>query len=344
MMGKKPKHQKASKPTGARDIGDLLLCPAKAAEAFAPKYNGDTTSASSGEQALDELDEFPSTGGLHGASSDEENDLPSTKGDIKALLRHIHTRCIQLEAHNTELRRSQILLKDRLDTEEDWHRSRNIKIRGIPETVSQDDLPHFVERLLATLLTPQQVTAAAIDVVYRIPRAAKAPAGTSRDVILQLQTRAAQRNIMAAVRGKTTHLFDTANLSFYQDLSKPTLTWRGLFKPLTATLRQHSIPYRWAFPRSLVITHGGATTHITDPSEMDSVLSALDLPPRQEQTTPARRPTTPHVWDMTAVKPFQPANPGASASTTFKAQRAAKHPSGAWGLEGARGTPAEKTA
>ncbi|CAH2312207.1 Hypothetical predicted protein [Pelobates cultripes] len=327
-MGKKSKHQKASKPTGAGDIGDLLLRPAKAAEAFASKYNGDTTSASSGEQALDELDEFPSTGGLHGASSDEENNLPSTKGDKKALFRHIHTlfaadiatlrveihtvegrvkkteedtqgltaRCIQLEAHNTELRRSQTLLTNRLD------------------------------RLLATLLTQQQVTAAAIEVFYRIRRAAKAPVGTSRDVILQLQTRSAQRNIMAEVRGKTTHLFDTANLSFYQDLSKPTLTWRGLFKPLTATLRQHSIPYCWAFPRSLVIMHGGATTRITDPSEMDSVLSALDLPPRPEQTTPAWRPTTPHVWDMAAVKPFQPANPGASA--TFKAQRAAKHPSG----------------
>ncbi|CAH2274101.1 Hypothetical predicted protein [Pelobates cultripes] len=40
---------------------------------------------------MDELDEFPSTGGLHHPSSDEDNKLSSTNGDIKVLLRNIRT-------------------------------------------------------------------------------------------------------------------------------------------------------------------------------------------------------------------------------------------------------------
>ncbi|CAH2311509.1 Hypothetical predicted protein [Pelobates cultripes] len=93
-MGKKNKHLGAVKPTAAQDIGDLFLQPAKASSLNVPKQHGDTASASSEEQAMDELDEFPHSGGLHHPSSDEDNELPSTKGDIKALLCHIRN-CLQ---------------------------------------------------------------------------------------------------------------------------------------------------------------------------------------------------------------------------------------------------------
>ncbi|CAH2299477.1 Hypothetical predicted protein, partial [Pelobates cultripes] len=79
---------------------------------------------------------------------------------------------------------------------------------------------------------------------------------------------------------------------------------------------------------SLVITHGGATTRIADASEMDKVVTALGLPPQSEQTTPAPRPKTPHVWDLAKVRPFQLARPTTPPSTAFKAQRANRHPTG----------------
>ncbi|CAH2319406.1 Hypothetical predicted protein, partial [Pelobates cultripes] len=63
----------------------------KASGVPVPKENGDSTSASSEEQTLDELDEFPNTGEPHHFSSDEDNKLPSTKGDIKAPLCNIQT-------------------------------------------------------------------------------------------------------------------------------------------------------------------------------------------------------------------------------------------------------------
>ncbi|CAH2319468.1 Hypothetical predicted protein [Pelobates cultripes] len=332
-MGKKPKHRGAAKRAGARDIGALLLRPAKAAVTPAPNQDGDSASASSAEQLLDELDDFPGTGGLHSVSSDEDNDLPSTKGDIKALLCNIRslfvadmavlreeihtvegrvrkmeaesqglaTCCVQLEAHNTELQRTQTLLTTRLDamdTMEDRHRSRNVKIRGVPETVTQG----YLGRLLASLLTPQQMKTALTD---RIPRAARAPADTPRDITLQFQTRTGQETFMAATR--------------------PTLLWRSLLKPLTTALRQASVPYRWAFPRRLLITHKGASTRVTDPSEIDSVLTALGLPPRQEQANTDQGPKAQHTWDVANIRPFQPATTGASSSTAYKAQRANRH-------------------
>ncbi|CAH2324101.1 Hypothetical predicted protein [Pelobates cultripes] len=305
---------------------------------------------------MDELDEFPGSGGLHHPSSGEDSELPSTKGDIKALLRNhrmmftadvatlrveiqtvegrvktmegnsedLTAQCIQLEAQNTELQRNQSHLTSRLDTLEDRHRSKNLKIRGIPETVTPSNLPQYSRRLIASLLTPHQANLAVIDGVYRIPRAARAPADTLRDVILQLQTRAAQLTFMTAVREKANHPFEKATLSFYRDLSRPTVLWRSRFKPLTTTLHQHSIPYRWAFPRSLVISHGGATTRLTDAAEMDSVLIALGLATYPAPTTQAARQQPPHVWDMTKILPFQPIG----TSTAFRAQRVGRQPTG----------------
>ncbi|CAH2312760.1 Hypothetical predicted protein [Pelobates cultripes] len=88
-MGKKSRRQGPVKPAGSQDIGDLLLRPSRASGTATPKENGDSLSASSEERAMDELDEIPAAGGLHYTSSDEDNELPATKGDIKALLRNI---------------------------------------------------------------------------------------------------------------------------------------------------------------------------------------------------------------------------------------------------------------
>ncbi|CAH2321700.1 Hypothetical predicted protein, partial [Pelobates cultripes] len=89
----------------------------------------------------------------------------------------------------------------------------------------------------------------------------------------------------------------------------PTLVWRSLFRPQTTALRQHSIPYRWAFPMSLVITHGGTTSCITNASQIDTVLKALGLASNSEPTTLTPRQRPPHTWDMSKVKPFQPTGP-----------------------------------
>ncbi|CAH2330560.1 Hypothetical predicted protein, partial [Pelobates cultripes] len=69
-MGKKSRRQGPVKLAGSQDIRDLLLRPSRANGTFAPKENGDSLSASSEERIMD-------------------NELPSTKGDIKTLLRNI---------------------------------------------------------------------------------------------------------------------------------------------------------------------------------------------------------------------------------------------------------------
>ncbi|CAH2249283.1 Hypothetical predicted protein [Pelobates cultripes] len=296
-----------------------------------PKQHGE-------EQAMDKLDEFRGSGGLHHPSSDEDSELPSTKGDIKALLRNLRmmfaadvatlpeetqtvegrvktmegnledltAQCIQLEAQNTELQRNQSHLTSCLDALEDRHRSRNVKIRGIPETVTPSDLLQYSRRLLASLLTPHQANLAVIDGVYRIPRATRALADTPRDVILQLQTRAAQLTLMIAVRGEANYLFEKATLSFYQDLSRPTVLWRNRFKPLTTTLHQHSIPYRWAFPWG---SHNLLNRHSGNGLSADSA-GIADIPstnhPSPKKAAPSRlghdqNTTVPAYWVLHLV-------------------------------------------
>ncbi|CAH2327305.1 Hypothetical predicted protein [Pelobates cultripes] len=295
------------------------------------------------DQAMDELDEFPSSGGLHLHSS-EDSELPSTKGDIKALLRNfcmlfatdvatlreeiqavegrvkttegdtknLAARCVHLEAQNTEIQHSQSQITTRLN---DRHRSRNLKIRGISETVALGDLTLHRE---TAYLPAHTATSKPSRDRWNLPHSESRQSSSRHptDIILQLRTRTAHRTLMTAVRSKANHLFENATLSFYQELSRPTVLWRSRLKPLTATLRQHSVPYRWAFPRSLITPHGGATTRLTDTAEMDS---------NPVSTTQAPRQQPPHIWDMAKVQSFLLSVAPTSSATAFRAQRAGCH-------------------
>ncbi|CAH2301443.1 Hypothetical predicted protein, partial [Pelobates cultripes] len=169
------------------------------------------------EQALETLDEIPITGGLYHTFSDEDDELPSTKGDIKALLcticqlfdaylaivrEEIHAeegpvKAVEntedhtahdttFEATTTELHRAQKQLEQSLDDMEDRHR--HLKIMDIPESVIPTESPHYFRRLLVTILTSQQAKQPMGDSVLCIPKATRAPAGSPRDVFLQFQT------------------------------------------------------------------------------------------------------------------------------------------------------------
>ncbi|CAH2313129.1 Hypothetical predicted protein [Pelobates cultripes] len=117
---------------------------------------------------------------------------------------------------------------------DDRHRSQNVKIRGIPETVIQEDL---TRRLLTSLLTPQHVNQVVIDGLYRILRATRAP----RDVILQLQ--------------KINKLHGSSARRIYSPLRKcrsvflpgPVQAYLGMEKPIQTT-DHRALPTRYPLP------------------------------------------------------------------------------------------------
>ncbi|CAH2330689.1 Hypothetical predicted protein, partial [Pelobates cultripes] len=89
----------------------------------------------------------------------------------------------------------------------------NVKIRGILETVIPDELPHYIRRLLTTLLTSKHAKQALIDGVFasqELPETQQNPQGMS------YYSKQGQYSYPPTP-------LKTPPLCFYQDLSRPNL-------------------------------------------------------------------------------------------------------------------------
>ncbi|CAH2311644.1 Hypothetical predicted protein [Pelobates cultripes] len=76
------------------------------------------------------------------ATEDEVHDLRVKQDSTTKQVLEISTTCEQLNARVGQL--------------EDSSCQRNLKVRGIPETISVEELPQFIRRLFSAILPPKQ--------------------------------------------------------------------------------------------------------------------------------------------------------------------------------------------
>ncbi|CAH2282977.1 Hypothetical predicted protein [Pelobates cultripes] len=107
---------------------------------------------------------------------------------------------------------------------------------------------------------------------------------------------------------KTPFIFEEHSLSFFQDLSRPTLQWQVTLKGVTMKVWAAAIPYKWSYPRVLIAKHNGQRFRLTAATEAAPFLRSVGLEATNTSSTTAR-PT--HHWDVANVTVFIPA--GSSA-------------------------------
>ncbi|CAH2330453.1 Hypothetical predicted protein, partial [Pelobates cultripes] len=135
---------------------------------------------------------------LNHISSEEEDDTPATKRDIKSLLKDIRSlfqAIIREDIHSltgrvkltedvvsglltsqTALREAQATtswaqesLATKMADLEDKSRQNNIKLRGVPEEVATNELPQYLSRLFYHLLPPKREKAIIINTATAYP-------------------------------------------------------------------------------------------------------------------------------------------------------------------------------
>ncbi|CAH2273798.1 Hypothetical predicted protein [Pelobates cultripes] len=101
-----------------------------------------------------------------------------------------------------QMHTSHSFLTHRLDALDDRSRRPNIKICGVSDAVSTEELPHFIRRLIATALPAKQDKMILLDGAYRVNRSPCTPAVSPRDIILKCQTFADKQKLMKALQEK----------------------------------------------------------------------------------------------------------------------------------------------
>ncbi|CAH2224837.1 Hypothetical predicted protein [Pelobates cultripes] len=128
-------------------------------------------------------------------------------------------------------------LEDGLEDLNNRSRRNNIRIRGLPETVTMEQLVptlHNIFKTLAPDLTPQEME---LDRAHRALRPQNLGASTPRDVITRLHFFTTKEKLLTIARDKPPRYKET-RLTFFQDLAPSTLKKRRDLKPLTLALQR----------------------------------------------------------------------------------------------------------
>lgn len=138
-------------------------------------------------------------------------------------------------------------LKNKLADVEDRSGRNNIKIRGIPESVLQNDLRQYVQDVISDILPDLSYLDITIDRIHRLSKPAFLPEKVLRDVILRIYYFHVKERLLEAIRNPDNLPEKYSHLQFYPDLSQHTLNTRRSLLPITRALCQNHILYRYYY-------------------------------------------------------------------------------------------------
>ncbi|CAH2306632.1 Hypothetical predicted protein [Pelobates cultripes] len=158
-----------------------------------------------------------------------------------------------------------------IDMEDRSHRN-NLRLRGIPEEIPNDDLPSFIRGCLKAHAPEIPTDMLLIDRMHRIPKPRHIPPMVPRDILLRAHYFHVKEHILRSCRTRARPPEEYATIRIYADLSAATLRRRKEFSQVTGALRAHGIRYKWGFPTKLIITKEGKTTVIQTPEDGEQKL------------------------------------------------------------------------
>lgn len=164
-----------------------------------------------------------------------------------------------------------------VDDLEDRTRRNNVRLRGIPEATSAQDLRATVVGIFNTLMNKPVSEHVELDRVHRTPGYRNPNMTRPRDVLCRVHYYTVKEEIMTKAQTVGTLDFDGAQISFFPDLSRCTLAKRRALRPLTKALQEAGIPYRWGYPFSLSVRRNGKIHIFKQPSDLQLFLAELNL-------------------------------------------------------------------
>ncbi|XP_044126392.1 receptor-type tyrosine-protein phosphatase beta-like [Bufo gargarizans] len=255
---------------------------------------GDLSDAGSGSDTSDRRPREPPMSErtlrrvLESALSPIKQDL----SDIKDDLRHLGQRVVALEeaqesimsyenkasevlaAHKTLLNEAFLKLED----QENRSRRRNIRIRGLPESIAAEALPTVAREIFSMLLDPERAAGIVVERIHRALRPRPKPQEPPRDVICGLLSYVDTAALLKKQREMEVLEYEGTPFQMFQDLAPSTLAKRRLMKPLLDVLRKTSTPFRWLYPFGLAVSRNVASLNVhglNEPCKRSQIISLL---------------------------------------------------------------------
>lgn len=236
---------------------------------------------------LEEIISIKLEGHLSRMEKSLKKELKGIRGDIASILERIES----IEAHSQKLQAkieslessvsgyNALMLDMALRVMDLENRSRrsNIRLRGIPESVKNDDLKGTVTGIFNQYLGKPNDEVIIID---RVHRATFFKAGNNdkpRDVLCKIHYFSVKEQIMREAWSKGPIDFQGTKIMLLQDLSRKTLDLRRVLKPVLEAARQQGAEYKWGYPLHLILRLNGRTFVLRSPRQMPDLCTFLGV-------------------------------------------------------------------
>ncbi|CAH2296455.1 Hypothetical predicted protein [Pelobates cultripes] len=164
-------------------------------------------------------------------------------------------------------------LEERSTNIEDRGRKNYLRIRNIPESISQGNLANFLAEFFEALKINIDDKRDFLERSHRLNKPRTLPEDLPRDIIIACHSYSFREKILKAARQTEREQGKFKDIKVFPDLSFQTRQARKQFIPATLRLREKDLKYRWGFPTKLIVTKGG-TIHTFD--SLDKIINWLE--------------------------------------------------------------------
>ncbi|XP_075709775.1 uncharacterized protein LOC142743168 [Rhinoderma darwinii] len=214
--------------------------------------------------------------------------------DIKMDVKHIGNRVDELEnvhaallSHSTVTQQAVVSQQEhlnaaflQLEDQEKRNRRKNIRLRGIPESVTPEALKAAAVSIFTDLLGVERASQVVIERIHRALRPKPAPGEPPRNVVCGLLSFVDTAALLQKARDSQGIYYDkciTTNVK--SCFSKMSQQARRILKPLTDILRDRHIPYRWLYPFGLSVMINGKPLMVRQPADLQKIWTVLQVNP-----------------------------------------------------------------
>lgn len=185
-------------------------------------------------------------------------------------LQYVETQMLAFQAAHNEVvdtvldhQAETTWLKAKLEGLEDRSRRSNLKFQGIPETVTPQDLPRYLQQLMKTLLPTLSEMNLIVDRAYRLPKPSYLLTNIPRDTLARIHFYIVKEAVMTVSRKLKSLPDPYSAVTIYSDISAYTIKTRKDMGPITKVLQEQKILYKCGHSTKLLFTRQGKTEQIT---------------------------------------------------------------------------------
>lgn len=205
-----------------------------------------------------------------------ENRVTSGEARISTLEERMQALEQSQQTHSLEAQEMQLHLEEM----EDRSCRNNLRLRGIPEAMGQEDLAAMAAAIFRDLLDDPPPNLE-IDRIHRTLGPKSTDPARPRDVLCRLHCYTQKETLLRKAWDKGDVEFDGAHIQILLDLSRATLQRRAMLKPLLELARSKGCTYRWGYPLAVIFRTDRASFTLRTPADLPALFDFLEAEPIQ---------------------------------------------------------------